>query len=64
MVTKWDRLDEQERAALDATPLGVGCSNCYEWLATEGVFARHFIVRDTRYLNIGYCPNPRADDPR
>lgn len=69
MVTKWDvltaRLAEAEAeasrlrvelAGLDATECGLSCDGCGEVLATEGDFARHFVVSDTRYLNLGECP--------
>src|SRR4051812_18925499 len=72
--TKWsilhDRLDEaqavvnQLRAQLDGldnTPCGLTCTGCGQKLDTEGDFARHFIVPDSRYLNLGDCPNsPRV----
>jgi len=29
---------------------------CREVLRTEGDFARHFVVPDERYLNLGNCP--------
>jgi hypothetical protein len=28
-------------------------------LGTEADFAKHFVVPDPRYLNIGYCPKSR-----
>ena len=69
MATKWDvltaRLAEaeakasqlrRELAGLDATDCGLRCSGCGEVLATEGDFARHFVVADVRFLNLGECP--------
>lgn len=69
MVTKWDvleyRMHEHEAAAealraqldgLDRTKFGHPCAGCGAELATEGDFARHFAIPDTRYLNLGYCP--------
>jgi hypothetical protein len=59
--TKWDYLSAAERTALDATPLNLPCSGCGENLATEGDFARHFVLLYGRqYLNLGYCPNKGA----
>jgi hypothetical protein len=61
-VTKWDLISDGERAVLDATPCRdeVGrplrCSGCREQLPTEGAFARHFVLRDRRHLNLGDCP--------
>jgi hypothetical protein len=54
--------DRQEYlAGLDRTPFtanGTGrCSSCGEQLPTEGDFARHFIVLDERFINLGECPN-------
>ena len=47
-----------ERAALDATPVNIPCSGCGHNLATEGEFARHFILLyGPQYLNLGRCPN-------
>lgn len=43
-------------ASLDRTPCGLDCSGCGTRLATEGDFARHFTVPDSRYLNLGECP--------
>lgn len=41
---------------LDETPCGLRCSGCDAMLATEGDFARHFSIPDSRYLNLGDCP--------
>ncbi len=58
MSTKWDYLSAVERTALDATPLNIRCSGCGTNLATEGDFARHFVLLHGRqYLNLGRCPN-------
>jgi hypothetical protein len=61
VVTKWDLLNERERAALDATPYphGDSCSECGERFATEGDFARHFTVPNPHLPNIGECHRPR-----
>lgn len=58
-TTKWDLISDTERTALNATPFGGACSACGQVLATEGDFARHFIVPDARYRNLGWCPSPR-----
>ena len=57
MATKWDLITEDKRARLDATPTrdDMACARCGEKLPTEGAFARHFTVPDSRYLNLGYC---------
>lgn len=47
----------EELTGLDATPFGGECGGCDVHLATEGDFARHFIVLDLRYLNLGGCPD-------
>lgn len=51
---------EAELAGLDRTPFGHECAKCGETLASEGDFARHFLVNDPRWLNLGRCP--RAQD--
>ena len=61
-ITKWQAIHPIEREQLDRTPFGSSgvepvCSSCGEPLPTEGAFARHFVVTDRRYLNLGYCPN-------
>lgn len=67
--TKWTWLEKRLAAAqaevdalagqlqgLEATPFGGDCSGCGQHLETEGDFAKHYIVRDPRYLNMGECP--------
>jgi hypothetical protein len=40
------------------TANGAGkCSACGEELKTEADFAKHFLVPDERFLNLGECPN-------
>jgi hypothetical protein len=60
-LTKWDYLMIEDRIALDQTPLSTPtkCSapECEVIIRNEGEFARHFIVPNPLYLNIGYCPN-------
>lgn len=62
MVTKWDLIDETERAALNRIPFGDACSGCGIMLTTEGDFARHFVLTDRRYLNLGNCRNQVIDE--
>lgn len=70
MATKWTILEsrlatareevarlESTLAGLDATPCGLTCDGCGAELETEGDFARHFTIPDSRYLNLGNCPN-------
>lgn len=40
----------------DDRPFGRPCCGCWELLETEKDFREHFIVSDSRYLNLGYCP--------
>jgi hypothetical protein len=61
------RGQEAEVAALDNTPIPprpngevMRCAGCGEHLPTEGAFARHFLVPDERYLNLGNCPIGRS----
>lgn len=55
--TKADLISEDQVAALDKTPCGLSCSGCQTLLVTEGDFARHFVLADATYLNLGECPN-------
>jgi hypothetical protein len=78
MKTKWQILTERaeglestaqairaELAGLDRTTFGGKCTCCGEALETEGDFARHFVVPDVRYLNLGGCPvNNAGPDTR
>lgn len=72
MRTKWQILEarlaearakvaelERELAGLEATPFSRGCSVCGVALPTEAAFARHFVIPDERYLNLGECPEDR-----
>lgn len=58
-LTKWDLLSDYERKIYSETPFtanGTGlCSTCGEKLNTEADFAKHYIITDIRYLNLGYC---------
>lgn len=63
MTTKADLLSAEELAALDRTPFGGACSGCRMVLATEGDFARHFVLIDPkRWRNLGWCPK-RKEKP-
>jgi hypothetical protein len=59
---KWDFLTEWEMDDLANTPFlddegKIGrCFGCGSELPTEAVFAKHFVLTDTRFLNLGYCP--------
>jgi hypothetical protein len=54
--TKWMLLSDDERIRLEETELDTNCSQCGEKLATEADFAKHFIISDLQYFNLGYCP--------
>lgn len=41
---------------LAAQPFDGECLTCGFYMATEADFARHYIVPDPRYLNMGECP--------
>ncbi|MFF8629710.1 hypothetical protein [Streptomyces werraensis] len=55
-VTKWDLINDDERAYLERTPFKHTCSGCGEMLSTEADFAKHFFVPDSKYPNSGWCP--------
>jgi hypothetical protein len=60
--TKWDFITPAERIALRKTPFldcynkPGACSVCGTPLPTEADFAKHFVLRDVRYLGLGDCP--------
>lgn len=71
--SKWDilvarrvelqkQLDQANRhlKGLKETPCGIDCSGCHEFFETEADFAKHFVIGDERYLNLGECPNDPA----
>lgn len=68
--SKWDILYErgqyQEMWGLELTTASradgstLMCCYCRTPHYTEGDFARHYIVTDTRYLNLGECPFKQA----
>jgi len=66
MRTKADLISAEELDALDRTPTSrhngepMKCVRCRVELATEGDFARHFLIPDERYLNLGICPSKYA----
>lgn len=55
-LTKWDLLSDEERVWATKTSFGQDCTSCGLVLETEADFARHFIVPDLRYFNLGTCP--------
>jgi hypothetical protein len=55
-LTKWDYLNEDKRKGLEETPCNLKCAGCEINLQTEADFAKHFVVLDSRYLNLGECP--------
>lgn len=57
-ITKWDLLSEEEKESYKNTPFGNGiraCSRCQTPLPTEADFAKHYIIDDLRYINLGHC---------
>jgi hypothetical protein len=71
MNDQYERLDKEAKALLaeilgmQRTPFtanGTGkCSSCGDVLPTEADFAKHFLVEDEQFLNLGYCPKARLD---
>lgn len=60
--TKWDLIGQEDKDWMEKTPFGRPCSGCDVMLATEADFAKHFIVPNRRYKNLGYCPNNPPKD--
>lgn len=65
-VTKWDIIGDRERGELDRTPFQMSqgdeqvpgrCGTCGADTSTEGMFARHYVLDDIRFKNLGHCPN-------
>lgn len=52
---------ENDLAWMERTPCGLRCSGCGLLLLTEAEFAKHFVLPDTRYLNLGDCPTAPLD---
>lgn len=72
MRTKWEILQaraeemrvnlenaEKYLKGLERTPCGLKCAGCQTVLKTEADFAKHFVIPDERYLNLGDCPVAR-----
>jgi hypothetical protein len=51
----WEKAS-QEIIGLERTPFGGSCGSCGAVLDTEADFAKHYLVDDERYLNLGNCP--------
>ena len=62
LFTKADLITGYELEALDRTRCELTCDHCGTFLPTEGDFARHFVIPDARYLNLGNCPH-NEDSP-
>ena len=45
-----------ELIGLACTPCGIQCAKCGTMLETEADFAKHFVVSDPQFLNLGECP--------
>lgn len=75
--TKWDILEDRANRAheeylklmgelegLEKTQFRTGeqrCRSCGAKLRTEADFAKHYLVPEERYSNIGFCPNRYND---
>jgi hypothetical protein len=69
MRTKWEivqaRLEaarkevevlEHQIGSMENTPCGANACSCGATFKTEADFAKHFILPDERFLNLGWCP--------
>lgn len=61
--TKWDLIDSEMQRGLRATKCDRRCSGCGVYLTTEEDFARHYVIPNERFLNLGECPNKVLNDP-
>lgn len=62
--SKWDLLSDSEKRAYENTTLtkegtAVECTGCGEELTTEADFAKHFVIDNLHYLNLGHCPKKK-----
>jgi hypothetical protein len=62
--TKWELVGPAEQRSLANSVCDLRCSYCDIYLATESDFAKHFVVTDPRYKNLGECPNKVAGLPK
>jgi hypothetical protein len=49
-----------ENTELNSDGSSTTCLTCGVNMHTEADFAKHYIVPDPRYLNIGYCPHNKV----
>lgn len=59
--TKWDFLSDYEREEYAKITLNKPCPACGELLGTEEDFAKHYVVPDVQYYNLGYCPKKKNE---
>lgn len=56
-TTKWDLMTPAQRESVDNAPSGCPvCLTCGADISTEGLFARHYVLPDLRFWNLGHCP--------
>lgn len=59
-ITKYELMTRSERAHAHNDKFNGVCSGCGEHLETEADFAKHFVVSDWRYRNIGACDKEKV----
>jgi hypothetical protein len=55
---------QREIYGLQHTECNLHCAGCGENLSTEWDFAKHFVIPDEQFLNLGECPNRSTRAPR
>lgn len=63
LLTKWDLSGEEDRKWMERTNLHhpVTCHTCDHPIVTEADFAKHYVVGDLRYTNLGSCWTKEGD---
>jgi hypothetical protein len=69
MRTKWEILQarraeladelaklDQYMRGLEGQPCMLRCNKCDKLHNSEADFAKHYLIPDERYLNLGHCP--------
>lgn len=55
LQTQIDELDRRMNSLAGQSCM-LRCNKCDKLHETEADFARHYLIPDERYLNLGYCP--------
>lgn len=64
LLTNWDLRSDEDRIWLQRTNLTfpTHCNSCGYWLVTEADFAKHYVIGDVNYPNLGICWTRKAQE--